>query len=122
LDILYRKQTETNKSFYIKKDSNYEKIYQKYILYLKASGNTTEIHTRNKSVYNVSTNLADLLIKLDNDSIVKVNRSYAVNINYIIKFNYNKIYIEKKDAVEEIKLTDTFRAKLMKKLKIIKTK
>ncbi len=109
------------KYFFIKQRLNYVKIYLNDIIFIKADGNTTEIQLE-KHNYILATNLSTTLKKIKCNNIVQVNRSYAINIDYIQSFNNNRIKVIHGDDIEAISLTRKYKQDFINKINIITTK
>ena len=109
------------KFFFIKQRLDHIRIDTDDIVFIKANGNTTEIHLKNKN-YILATNLSTTLKKINFKNIVQVNRSYAININYIQSFNTENIKIVYDDRITTIPLTRKYKQDFMGKLNIITTK
>ncbi len=122
-NITHKKQIglQQTKYFFIKQRLNYVKIYINDIIFIKANGNTTEIHLENNN-YILATNLSTTLEKIKYNSIVQVNRSYAINIDYIHSFNNNSINVNHGVDTINIPLTRKYKQDFMNKINIVTTK
>ena len=122
-NITHKKQNAKHqtKFFFIKQRLEHIRIDTDDIIFIKANGNTTEIHLKNNN-YILATNLSTTLKKINFKNIVQVNRSYAINIDYIISFNNNSISIIYGDNIAEIPLTRKYKQGFMNKINIVTTK
>ena len=71
-------------------DKNYEKIMYADILFIKAEQNYVKIMQSEKS-YLVLSNLSQFIKQLPESHFKRVHKSYAVNMDNVIKYNNNEI-------------------------------
>ena len=112
---------QQTKFFFIKQRLNFVRIDKDDIIFIKANGNTTEIQLENHN-YILATNLSTTLKKIKCNNIVQVNRSYAINIDYIQSFNNNSIKVNHGVDTVKIPLTRKYKQDFMNKINIITTK
>src|SRR5882672_7334428 len=77
---------------FILKDKLYQKISVRDIQYINAAGSYLEIVTLRER-YFVSQNLSQFTRKNFISSLVRVHRSYIVNMDLVDTFNHDHIYI-----------------------------
>ena len=80
-------------SIFIKHDHRFERIRFNDIKLVKADGNCTEIITRNKK-YFLTTTLGTIHKQLNAPNLIRVHRSYVINVNCIHSFDGGRIFIE----------------------------
>lgn len=93
--------------FFAKTKGIYKKYASNNIKYLQASGSSTNILFKDKSKITLSKNLKNTLAHINVNNILRVNRSYAINIDEIESFDnwHIKLYNRK----ESIFIQDSFR-------------
>ena len=64
------------------------------IVYLKAARDYCEIHTKGNQRLMVSAPMKDVYEDLPSGNLIRINRSYIVNIRFISKINGNLIEME----------------------------
>lgn len=80
-------------SLFLKKDSHFERVAYKDILWLEAESNYTVVHTQHgKYVYSVV--LRKMEEKLPNSLFMRVHRSYVVNLTVVSGFTGNMLHIK----------------------------
>lgn len=72
--------------FGIKNGSDTEFVDMDSLIYLKADGSYTSIQTT-KGVHLISKNLKQTMLELNSELFIRINRSFAVNINHIISYS-----------------------------------
>lgn len=97
LKAVYRAQYAIDKNsiakddfIFVYHDKNYEKIMYADIQYIKAEQNYVKIVSPNKS-YLVLSNLSQFIKQLPEIHFKRVHKSYAVNLNNVLKYNSNEI-------------------------------
>ena len=109
------KSEETPNTFlFVKVDSRLVKIDVNSINYIEAQGDYVSISTKEKN-YTIYSTMKSLVDKINNESFVRVHRSYIVNINNITDIEDNNLLLEKKI----IPIGASYKSSLMKKLSII---
>lgn len=83
-------------NFFVRLDNRYVKINADDIYYIVANGSYLEIVTSKRN-YALSRNLAQFMKKNEWPSLVRVHRSYIVNIEKVDSIDQLKIYIKNKD-------------------------
>ncbi len=88
LEDLYSKQD----FLFIKEGYVFIKIHQKDILYLEAKDNYVRIHTINKQ-YLIRCTLTKAMERLNKAFMLRIHRSFGININHIESFTEHEINI-----------------------------
>ena len=83
---------QTDSSIFIKHNYRFVKLDKKDLVFIEADHNHIIIHTIQEA-YTIRISLSTVLEKIQDDNIVKVHRSYAVNIQQIQEFNDSEIRI-----------------------------
>lgn len=78
-------ETYINKCLFIRVNGRHQKVCPENILFVEASGSYVHIQTE-KERYTLSQNLSSFFKKMPTDSLVRVHRSYLVNITKIDSF------------------------------------
>lgn len=100
---------QVNNNIFIKQNYQFVKFPLDEILYMEADNIYTNIYTSAKK-YVLRESMKNVLERLDLDTIVRVHRSYSVNIDKIDSFNEHDIIIGKK----EIPLGRSYKDDFMK--------
>lgn len=103
---------QTDTSVFIKHNYRFVKLEKRDLLFLEADHNHITIHTTQES-YTIRMSLSAVLEKIEDNNIVKVHRSYAVNIQHIEEFNDSEIRIMGKT----IPLSTTHKSNFLKLFK-----
>lgn len=85
-----------NDAVFIKQNYRFIKVTLDYICYLEAEGNHTAIFTQDKK-YIIRHTLNTMLEKLNQQTFIRVHRSFAVNIKHIETFNDSTICIGRRE-------------------------
>ena len=107
--------------FFLKTDEMFEKIKVNNIACLEAMGTYTKVVTPTKS-YTVSVNLKNFLVQYKGKSIIRCQRSYAVNINHIKGFDDRYLFVMKGRQVLEIPYNGEFKSEHLSEFPRIKSK
>lgn len=93
-----------NNAIFIKQNYKYNKITYEDILYLKADGNYTFIHTAEKK-HIIKYSLQNVIDIFNTDKFIRVHRSYAINMNHLTSFNENSVHL----GLEEIPIGRNYK-------------
>ncbi|MFK7933513.1 MAG: LytR/AlgR family response regulator transcription factor [Saprospiraceae bacterium] len=88
------------------------------ILYLVADNSTTTVFTAQQGKFSVSVNLKTFLAQVHSPTLVRVHRSYAVNLNQVTGIDKRMLYIQEK----LIPVSQSYHAQLKGAFFMIKTK
>lgn len=72
----------------VKEKDNYFTIDSEKIIYLSAHGKKTVIHTEKRD-YEVSQLIKEIEAKLDSLNFIRVHKQFILNVNYILRIQYN---------------------------------
>lgn len=105
---------KTSNALFLKKDTHYDKVELKDILWLEADSNYTFIHTKtDKYIY--SSVLRNFEDKLPHDMFIRVHRSYIVNISCVTGFMGNTLIVGNK----QIPVNKENRDEIFKRFNVI---
>lgn len=97
-----------NGYFFVKGSDRYEKIYEKDIAYLQASGTYCVISTTTKE-YTISANLKSFLQQINSKELIRCHRSYAVNISRIHAFDDMSLFVLKDQEIHDIPMSNKYK-------------
>jgi len=105
----------TNDFFFTKIDSKFIRIDISELVYVKAEspGNYVRIVTDTKSVLQ-SLGLKSFMDQIHHKSLIRINRSYIININKIISFDKGRVFIQAGESKQEIPIGITYRERFQK--------
>ena len=92
---------------FIKQNYNFVKVFLNDILFIKSDDSYITIQTTNKK-YTLRLSLTSALERLNFTKLVKVHRSYVVNVSKVDSFNEHEIMIEQNIIPIARNLKDTF--------------
>lgn len=90
------------------------------IIYLEGAGSSTILHCENKKRV-ISTSLADLLRQINFTSLLRIHKSFAVNLNKVTSFHEGQVIVFVKNEKQTIAIGRSYKNKLMSHLKKIKS-
>ncbi len=96
LGMVVQRFEEVSDEIVLEIKSGYEKerIFLNEILYLKSEGNYVEIYLESRKVV-VRNTLESILQDMNQEAIIRIHRSFAVNRLKIIKHSSSEIFLEK---------------------------
>lgn len=100
--------------FFLKTGNRFEKIFIADLYWLAAERSYCELVTRHKR-YTVASNLSQLTAKLEHPSLLRVHRSYVVNLEHIDAFEGNSILIKQ----QEIPVSANYRDDFLKRFRFL---
>jgi DNA-binding LytR/AlgR family response regulator len=106
-----------HQAIYIPLKNGHQKIENKDIFYIEASGSYINIYTKEKPIV-LSTNLGNFQKQLTGINFIRVSRKHIINLDHIERIENNIVVVDKK----VIPVGESYRHELFKHLKIIKTK
>lgn len=83
-------------SVFVKDNSGHKRIESSNILYLEADGSYTIIYTKQHGRFTQSTNLQRTAAQLDNNSFMRVHRSFVINKNFVESMDSQSLIIHGK--------------------------
>ncbi len=99
---------------FIRKDERHRKIRVKDIQYISAAGSYLEIVTLDEN-FSISQNLSQFIRKNPISSLVRVHRSYIVNLECVDSFDHEYIYA----GQHQIPIGEKFREQFMEGIRCI---
>jgi len=102
---------EENEYAFFKQDSSVYKIKYSDILYVEAFGNYLKIFTADQKIVARKT-MTEFEKPLTNENLIRVHKSYIINVLKIDKIELNQIHIGDK----QISIGTVYKSELMKKL------
>lgn len=114
------KKAENGQSYYIKnslfikKDSRYQKLLIDHVLYVEANGSYIEIITVDKK-YTLAINLLHFENQITHKSLMRVHRSFIINLNQVTSFDHSQVFIGEK----EIPISSTYRDQFHKRFQYL---
>jgi DNA-binding LytR/AlgR family response regulator len=103
-----------NSCLFIRVNGRFKKIKSEDILFAEASGSYTNIQTVEHR-YTVAQNLSQFERKADLLNLIRIHRSYVVNINKVDSFEDSNIYIQN----HKLPLSETYRSEFFSKIKLV---
>jgi DNA-binding LytR/AlgR family response regulator len=103
-----------NDSLFLKRDSHYERVKLKDILYLSSQGNYTVIHTTN-GYFMYSNILKDFETMLPSNKFFRIHRSFVVNVDAVTGMEFSSVFI----GEVEIPVSKTRREAMHKMFKVL---
>lgn len=100
----------SSKTLAVKVDKKIIRIPMESIVYIEVINKTCVVHTENR-VYQTNSSLGTLYELLDEDIFMRVQQSFAVNMNYIESFFYDRVAVT---GGVEISLSRNSRSELKK--------
>ena len=116
-DMPEQKKENNNSAVYIPMKNGHQKLDNKDIIYIEASGSYVNIITTNKPIV-LSTNIGTLQKQLSYQNFIRISRKHIININHIERIENNIVVIKK----NVLPVGDSYRNELLKNIQIIKTK
>lgn len=100
-------------ALFIKEKYRYTKLSISDILWLKSEGNYVEIHLAEKKEL-IRMSLSHFLEKVNRPNFFRTHKSYAVNLDYMTKFEPTVTILE-----SEIPITKSFAEALVKRIEVM---
>lgn len=116
--INFTEKKQTDEVIFIKEANDYIRIIKEDITFVKAKGDYIEIFLKNNKKMMCLFRFAHFLKLLDHDNLIRVHRSYAININQVDRISQDVIVIEN----EIIPISKTYKDSLFQNIIIIKQK
>ena len=96
--------------FFAKKDDKYVRIEISDIIWVEALGANVQIFTEKNKVFLAAT-LNSFLNQVRHNSLLRIHRSYVININKIKAFDGGRVFVEYQTKQIAIPIGSTFRTK-----------
>ena len=88
----------------------HERVFIEDILWIEGAGSSSVMRTNIKKIY-ISMNLKKVLERMSLDKIVRVHKSYAVNIDHIIALNHRSLQIQvNQNKTKSIPISEGYRS------------
>src|SRR5689334_6138394 len=100
--------------FFVRKNARHRKIEVKDIRYIEADGSYLVIVTE-KERFSLSQNLTQFLRKHPLPALVRIHRSYIVNVDLVDSFDYDFVYLKG----DKVPIGESFRDKFHKLVKAL---
>lgn len=104
-----------NQHVFVKDNHRFERLEYADILWMKAESSYVSITTKLKNYLLTSDTLGSMLEKIDCSSLLRVHRSYAVNINMVKAIDGNKLSID----TENIPIGKNYRSTIKQNFNIL---
>ena len=101
-------------SIFIREKNRFVRINYRDILWLKAKSNYTQITTKNNQ-YLLTTTLRALSEKIESKSLIRIHRSFMINLDYVSGFDGNLIFINE----EKFPVSQQYRENFFKRFNIV---
>lgn len=108
---LSKKSEPANDRIFVKVNKRFIKVREEQIEFLEASGHYMVLHLGEEQISS-SIGFSEFLTKNASESIVRVHRSFAVNINRVTDFDDTHIYFKKKMVPISESYKKAFRDKI----------
>lgn len=103
---------------YFKGRDFHERIFINEILWVEGDGSSSIIITSSKKI-SISMNLKNMLHRLKLNEIVRVHKSYAININHIVALNHKSLILQIEDGKTRIiPISQGYRSKIVSLINI----
>jgi len=99
--------------FFIKNSNKYNRLQLSDILWVEALGANVKIIT-NESTYTLSANLSSFFRKVPDEKLLRIHRSYAINLDKVQSFQSGSVFIFYKNKEHEIPIGKTYRDQIQK--------
>jgi DNA-binding LytR/AlgR family response regulator len=96
-------------TLFVRRNDRHVKILVSDILFIQAQGSYLELVTK-QDKYSVALNLSQFLRKNPIENLIRVHRSYIINIRALDSFDHGFVYLGK----HQIPIGDSFREQFMK--------
>lgn len=103
-----------NQCLFIRNQGKYKKVNSNDLLFIEAAGSYLHIQTKTEK-YTQSQNLTQFLKKTPLPNLVRIHRSYIVNVNKIDSFEDSAVHIQQ----YRLPLSDNYRAEFLTRIHLI---
>jgi len=100
-----------NQFLFVRTKGGYRKVLQEDILFVEAFGSYAHIQTTDQR-YTLSQNLAHFQRKTPLPNLVRIHRSFIVNINRVDSFEESNVFVQN----HKLPLSDNFKADFLKRI------
>ena len=95
-------------SFFIKSGTSYSRLRMIDIVWVEAMGTNVKIIT-DQTTYTLSANLSSFSKQVQHHSLVRVHRSYILNVQKVQAFHAGAAFVEYQGGQKEIPISSTYR-------------
>lgn len=106
--------TYIHKCLFIRSNGRHKKICPENILFIEAAGSYVHIQA-DSDRYTLAQNLNSFITKTPLTNLVRVHRSYVVNINKVESFDDNSLYIK----AHKLPISETYKGDFLEKIHCI---
>lgn len=85
------KDNNRHEYVFVKQNNLYVKMPYKNLVFVKSSGNYVELMTSNQKRYILKTSVQQIENSLDYEKIIRIHRSYLINIDHLIEFSAQEV-------------------------------
>ncbi len=127
-EIVEEKRAELTEEYYLLKDCFFAKQKDRYlkveindILWVSADNVLVEVQTTKKR-YVLSTTLKSFCQQIDHADLIRVHRSFVVNIQHVMAFSEGQLYLPRSPEPKRIPVGPSYRANFFKHIPRLQTK
>jgi len=103
---------------YFKGRDFHERIFVKEILWVEGDGSSSIVVTSSRKI-SISMNLKNMLHRLQLNEIIRVHKSYAVNVTHIIALNHKSLILQVATGKKQvIPVSQGYRSKVLNLINI----
>ncbi len=111
----------TDASFYVRHKQSHIRVFYSDVLIIRADKSVVHIYTLHDR-YTLSTTLVSLSRQLQNDMLVRVDRSNIINIMNIERFDSGCVFFPKNQYLDKVSISNTTLLEIKSRLTILKAK
>lgn len=108
-----------NDFFFAKKKQRYVRVNLNDILWVKSNNSYVEIITAKNKLIG-SMNLKDFTFQIQHPNLLRIHRSFLINLLKISAFDDRHVFIEKDNVLEEIPVGKTYREEVFNRFRQLK--
>lgn len=106
--------------FFVKEGYRYVRIEVADIAYVEALGSNVKIIAEHSKVV-LTANLSSFLQQANHPSLVRVHRSYLINLHKVRSFDSGRVYVSYQDNLKEIPVSKSYREEFQNRLPRLKS-
>lgn len=103
-----------NDALFIKSNGKYKKVHCCDMMYVEAAGSYVHVQTKHDR-FTMSQNLSHFQRKINLPNLIRIHRSYIVNINHIDSFDDSCVFISN----HKLPISDNFKAEFLSRVRCI---
>jgi len=85
------KDNDRHEYVFVKQNNLYVKLPYRNLVFANSSGNYVELTTSNQKRYTLKTSIQQIENSLKYDKIIRIHRSYLINIEHLIEFSTQEV-------------------------------